>query len=383
MIGNDEFNNIRQELRGHDPLIKRIKLNEIQLDDKSIENGCIHIHGHSVPVSKSFFNRLGQVVNLNSSLMNRMSKHDDKSIQIKLLEAVKAYAESRDGGKDFLLIGDQDQHVITNIVVADRYTRLTNDTLFATAETLLNEVPGLSVESIDNTGSGNMSINLVHAKDADFDRLGPDEVFRFGVSLVNNHNTSEIKDFMYRLACSNGMIARTPTGEGPDLGGGGSRSGGGSTGPNAFRDILDQAHIWARDGFIPVSFQDKLNKAMNTQASLAEMSRAFELVESQLVEEDSERKIWLAKAAKVKLFPQLEETERRIVSKGYNPRELSLDQKKFIRTGRTIWDLVNDMTWLGSHKSTFPMTNNKKFKVEGGNLFVKNWDLQHANLANL
>lgn len=381
MIGNDEFNNIRQELSGQDPLIKRIKLRDIQLDDKSIENGCIHIHGHRVPVSRSFFNRLGQVVNLNISLMNRMAKHEDKMIQIKLLEAVKAYAETRDGGKDFLLIGDQDQHVITNIVVADRYSRLTNDTLFATAETLLNEVPGLSVESIDNTDNGNMSINLVHAKDAGFERLGPDEVFRFGVSLVNSHNTSSIDDFMYRLACANGMISKTPTGSGPDLGKGGGGAAG--SGPDAFRDILNQAHIWARDGFVPVSFKDKLDKAMSTQASLAEMSKAFDLVESQLTEEDPDRKIWLAKAAKVKLFPHLEESERRIIAKGFNPRELSPDQKKFIKTGHTIWDLVNDMTWLGSHKSTFPMTNPKKFKVEGGALFVKNWDLEHAALASI
>jgi hypothetical protein len=381
MIGNDEFNNIRQELSGHDPLIKRIKLRDIQLDDKSIENGCIHIHGHRVPVSRSFFNRLGQMVNLNVSLMNRMAKHEDKSIQIKLLEAVKAYAESRDGGKDFLLIGDQDQRVITNIVVADRYSRLTNDTLFATAETLLNEVPGLSVESIDNTGNSNMSINLVHAQDAGFERLGPDDVFRFGVSLVNSYNTSRIDDFMYRLACANGMISKTPTGSGPDLGKGGGGAAG--SGPNAFRDILNQAHIWARDGFVPVSFKDKLDKAMSTQASLAEMSKIFDLVESQLTEEDPDRKIWLAKAAKAKLFPHLEETERRIIAKGFNPREFSLEQKKFIKTGHTIWDLVNDMTWLGSHKSTFPMTNPKKFKVEGGALFVKSWDLEHAALASL
>jgi len=122
---------------------------------------------------------------------------------------------------------------------------------------------------------------------------------------------------------------------------------------------------------------------MNTQASLAEMSKAFEMVETQLTEEDPDRKIWLAKAAKTKLFPHLEETERRIIAKGFNPKELSPEQKKFIKTGHTVWDLVNDMTWLGSHKSTFPMTNPKKFKVEGGNLFVKSWDLQHAELANL
>lgn len=390
MIGNDEFNNIKAELSGQDPLIKRVRLNQIELDDRSIEQGRIYINGHAVPVSRSFFNRLGQVVNLNISLLNRMQKNEDKLVQLKLLEAVKAYAESRDGTKEFLLIGDPDKHQITNIVVADRYTRLTNETLFTTAETLLNEVPDLSVESIDHGADGNMSINLVHADEQGFDRLGPDEIFRFGVSLVNTPNTSQVKDFMYRLSCANGMISRDPGGDGPVLGGGptggGPKSGGGGSGgvgPDSFRDILSQAHIWAERGFIPVSFQDKLDRAMNTQASFAELSRVWDMVEQQITEEDPDRKLWICRAAKVHLFPQLEETERRILAKGFKPYELTPDQKKFIRTGRSIWDLVNDLTWLGSHKSTFDLSNPKRFKVEGGSLFVKKWDLEHAALASI
>lgn len=378
MISNDDFNNIKAELSGQDPLVKRVKLSQIVIDDHSIENSCIHVNGIRVPVLRSFFNRLGQVVNLNIGLLNRMQKNEDRLIQMKLLEAVKAYAETRDGGKDFLLIGDQDKHVITNIVVADRYARLTNGTLFETAEVLLNEVPGLSVESIDRQGTGNMSINLVHADDKGFERLGPDEIFRFGVSLVNGDNTSRVDDFMYRLACSNGMISKTPTGSGPKIGGGGSGSG-----PEAFRDILNQAHIWSQNGFIPISFQDRLDRAMTTQASYAEMSRAWDLVEYQLQDEDPDRKLWLAKAAKVQLFPHLEETERRILNKGFKPQDLTNEQKKFIKTGRTVWDLVNDITWLGSHASIYPMSSPKKFKVEGGNLFVKTWDLEHASLASI
>lgn len=389
MIGQDDFNKIREELSGKDPLVKRVKMTSIELTDESIKAHKIIIRGTEVPVSAGFFNRLGQVVGLNVALLNKMDKKNDKLIQIKLLEAVKAYSETRDGDKDFLLIGDPVERKIVNIVNADRYGRLTNDTIFETAEVLLNEVPDLEIESIDQTANGNMSINIIHTHDHGFERLGPDEVFRFGISLVNTPNQSQIKDFMHRLSCSNGMISRDggdgPTPLGPTGGGGGPRGGGGPglVGPEAFQDIINQAHVWARDGFMPASFQDKLTKAIDTQASYAELKRAFSMVEGQIHDEDPDRKHTLIQAAKHQLFPHLIETERRIISKGYDPLKLNFDEMKFIRTGRTIWDLVNDLTWLGSHNSTFNMRDPKAFKVEGGSLFVKKWDLANAALASV
>lgn len=380
MIENNEFTNIRAELNGQDPLVKRIKLADIRFDEHSVERNVIIVKGHKVPVMRSFFTRLAQVVGLNVGLLNRMQKNEDKLLQQKLLEAVKAYAETRDGSKDFFLIGDPDKHRIINIVVAERYNRLTNETLFQTAEMLINEIPDLSVESVDRFGDGNVSINLVHTKDAGFERLGPDEVFRFGISLVNMPHTSEIKDFVYRLVCANGMISRTSVGD--DLKFKGSNNGG-FVGPDAFRDIINQAHIWSNNGFIPISFEDKLGRAMDTQASLAELSRVWNLVQNQISEEDPDRKLKIVQSAKLQLFPHLEETERRLIAKGFDPKALIPDEMKFIRTGHTIWDLVNDLTWLGSHNSIFNFSSPKVFKVEGGNLFAKNWDLQHARLATV
>jgi hypothetical protein len=148
--------------------------------------------------------------------------------------------------------------------------------------------------------------------------------------------------------------------------------------------VLNQAHIWSRNGFVPVSFQDRLTRAVEAKASYAEASKVWNMVEDQLKEEDPDRKIWLVKAAKVQLFPALEATERRLISKGYDPRALTPDQSKFIRTDRSVWDLINDMTWLGSHQSTFDLSNPARFKVEGGNLFMKKtWDLEHAALASV
>lgn len=391
MIDSTEFENLKRNLSGKDPLLKRVRLSEITLTTDSIKKNTILVNGTPVKVARNFFMRLAQVVNLNTSLMNRMEKHDDIAIQIKLLEAVKAYAETRDGNTEFFLIGDQEKHELVNIVRADRYSRLTNDTLFDTAGILLNKVSDLYVQSVD-LREGDFNINLVHTKDAGFERLGPDEVFRFGISLVNSQNKSEIKDFMYRRSCANGMISRNDIdpdgGDGgtPTRFGGPKRLGGGGTslsGPDSFRAILEKAQFWSKGGFMPSGFKDRLELAMNTPSSLAEMNRAFSKVEQELREEDPDRKFWLVKTAKAQLFPALEEAERRLISKGYDPTILTLDQMKFVKTARSIWELVNDLTWIGSHKSTFDMRSSNQFKFEGGNLFTKEWDLKHAALAGV
>ena len=386
-MDENQFNEIRDELSGMDPLAKKVRLTDIRLEDNSIQHGVIFLHGNWIPVSPAFFNRLGQIVGINVALLNRMQKNNDREAQIKLLEAVKLYTETRDGGTtEYVLIGDPERHQIIDIVKASNYNRLANGTVFEIAQMLLNEIPGLSVQSIDCQGTG-MNINLIHAKDKVFEKFGPDEVFRFGVTLANTDKTTAIKDFAQRLSCDNGMITKLPDNDGPGplipRGPAGMGGGGGTVSPDTFRDIINQAHIWSERGFIPVSFEDKLERATKTRASYGEMLGAFNQVEWQIREEDPDRRSWLVKALKAKHFPMIEDVEKRIVTKGYNPNQLTNEEKKFIRTGRSIWDLVNDLTFIGSHDVGFNMANNRKFKVTAGGLFVKDWDLANVSMIEI
>ena len=372
MISQSEFNQFRDELLGNDPLIKRVKLSDIQLDDNSVKNNHIEIDGSQVPVSNKFFNRLAQAVNLNVSLMNKMAK-EDKTIETKLLQAVKSFSQTREGGdKDFLLIGDRDSHQLVNIAKADRYHRLSNETLFDTASLIMNEIPDMHIESIDRGGNGGVSINLIHGSEIGYERIGKDEVFRFGISLVSNATQSRVDDFFYRLACENGAVARNLStafefGEGAD----------------AFRKLLEQMQGWSKVGFVPKTFQDRLERAMVTKASYAEVERALYSVTNAIQEKDPDHKSRLIKSAEQQFFPEYDAASKRIFRAGHNPLTLTDAQKRFIKTDATIWDVVNELTWIGSHQSTFDIKNNKGFKVAGGSLFTKTWDLEHAGFAQI
>lgn len=372
MITQAQFTAAKSELAGQDPLTKRVRLSDIEITDQSISNGEIRVEGQAIPVTPKFFNRLGQAVNIQSGLLNRMGKNSDREVQTKLLQAVKGYSETRDGSKEFLLVGNAEQRRVGDIVKADRYNRLSNETLFNTAETILNTVPDLHIESIDRGGNGGVSINLVHGQQQGFERIGADEVFRFGVSLVNGENSSRVDDFFLRLSCANGAVSRSLNtafefGKGQD----------------AFRELINSMNGWAKVGFVPRTFKERLETATTTFASYAEIERAISVVTGQIKEQDPEFKVRLEQAVKGTHFHEYDQTTKRILMSGHNPVTLSDAQKKFIKTGSTVWDLVNELTWLGSHQSTFEFENNKRFKVEGGNLFAKTWDLQHAALASI
>lgn len=372
MLTQAQFNEARHNAGAHDPLIKRVRLNQIELDDKSIENGSIGLGGHKVPVGKKFFNSLASAVNLNQTIVTKMGKNDDKDVQIKLLKALKGYSETREGGKEFLLIGDAGQGELSRIAKADNYHRLSNETMFATAETIMNEVPDMHIESIDTGSNGKLSLNLIHGSQVGYERIGADEVFRFGISLVNTDYTSRVDDFFYRLSCANGAVARNLTtafefGQGED----------------AFRKLLTEMQGWSKNGFVPVTFAARLEAANDVQASYAEVERALWAVTGSIAEKDPDQKGHIIRAIEQQFFPTYDKTTKRIFRAGYNPLQLTDSQKKFIKTDMTIWDVVNELTWIGSHEQIWDLKNSKQFKVEGGSLFSKNWDLQHAGLASI
>lgn len=372
MINQTEFSRLRQEFDGNDPLVKRVRLQDIHLDDRSIVNNHIEIEGSRVPVSTKFFNRLGQAVNLGSSLISKMSKNEDQEVSTKLLQAVKTYSETRDGGQEFLLIGDSANRQVNNIIKADKYNRLSNDTLFATAETILNEIPDMHIESIDNGGPGGLSINMIHGSQVGYERIGKDEVFRFGISLVNGQTSSRVDDFFYRLACANGAVARNL-----------STAFKFGQGQGSFRELLDLMQGWAKTGFVPKTFQERLETAMRTPASYFELESALSRVTGAIHEKDPDLKQNLIKSAEQQFFPEYDETTKRIFRSGHNPLRLSDAQKRFIKTGATVWDVVNELTWIGSHDTAFDFKNRNGFKIEGGSLFAKGWDLEHAGLAQI
>jgi hypothetical protein len=112
------------------------------------------------------------------------------------------------------------------------------------------------------------------------------------------------------------------------------------------------------------------------------------IIAQQMVREDDPTlKKALIDGVQRQYFHTHADTMARIVRKGHNPAQLNDKQKSFIKTGMSIWDVVNSMTFLGSNNTGFSLENKHQLKEEAGRLFGKGtkegYDLQFAQFAQL
>jgi hypothetical protein len=84
-----------------------------------------------------------------------------------------------------------------------------------------------------------------------------------------------VDDFFLRLSCANGAVARNLNtafefGQGQD----------------AFRKLLESMTGWSKAGFVPRTFETRLEGAIRTKASYGELERVMNSVIGQIHDED-------------------------------------------------------------------------------------------------
>ena len=127
MLSQSEYNARKEELKDEDPLMKRVNLSQIGINKDSIKNNVIVIDNSIVPVNSNFWKSLGSAVNVNTGLIGKMNKAGDVELQTKLLTGLKDYAQTRESDKQFLLVGNADNHEITNIIEEPKHRMLDDE----------------------------------------------------------------------------------------------------------------------------------------------------------------------------------------------------------------------------------------------------------------
>jgi len=370
-------------------VVKTVPLSAISLDDKSISSGRITIGGVQVQVGANFFQKLSGFLKVSRSLTSEMIKNEDGKIAASLINGLKDYRQAN-GGKEVMLIANPTTREVVDICDPKRYRRMTSDSLMDVTERILNENPGITIETIDfNPHSGRSAINLLSSDEIGFPGAGKDEFFKFGFSIIQSPKDTIVEMYNQRLVCSNGL--RVSLGQGA-IGGNGQihfeeRFRLGSTSADDIKVFLNRIEEMKKARFIPGGFQQTLETAATTKASLLEVENAMITAQRLVREQDASLKTNFIENLSRKYFGSHAETMARIVRKGQNPMGLNDKQKSYIKTGQSIWDVVNSLTYLGSNDSGLPLDHKAELKAEAGRLFAKGtnggFDLQFAQYAQL
>jgi hypothetical protein len=159
------------------------------------------------------------------------------------------------------------------------------------------------------------------------------------------------------------------------------------TGADDVRKFLNQVDAMKKAGFIPGGFGHALGTAINTKASLAEVESAMILAQRKVKEVDPQFKKNFIDSIERNYFDGHKATMQRVMQKGQDPYKLNEKQKGFIKTGMSVWDVVNSMTYLGSNNSGIELSDKHELKAHAGDLFAKGtnagYDLQFAQYAQL
>ncbi len=389
-IEYSQFQQMREALVASDTVTKEVPLSSIGISPDSIKRHMIEVGGKPVAVGPHFFMRLANLLNMSAAMTNQFLKNEDGKIAVALMNGLKDY-QSRVGGKTtVLLVANSQTKSVVDVCDPKKFRRMSNSGILDIADRILNENKLISIDSIDSDPTtGKMVINLLNNEEIGFPKAGKDEFFKFGFSLVQSMRTTKSEGYNSRLVCSNGMRASLGTGS---IGGNSKiafsetfhLSSGSASDVQAFLQNIEKARA---QGFVPPAFNAVLTSAAQTPASLLEVEKAMRLSQH-LVDEDNPDMAKMYKdTVRLKYFDGYSEAMARATRKGYDPSTFSDKQKAMIRSGQSVWDVVNSLTFLGSNNSGIPLQNKHDLKFEAGKLFGKGtqdgFDCQNSGLASL
>jgi hypothetical protein len=388
-ITENNFTEIRQTLAKAECATKTVPLAAIEIDEKSLSRGEISIQGNRVPVSSGFFQKLAGILKMNSSLTKEMIKNEDGKIATNLINGLKNYRQSRGGG-EVMLIANPATREVVDICDPKRFRRMTNESLFDVTERIVNENSNLIIETIDhNPNNGRTVINLLNSEEVGFPGAGKDEFFKFGFSIIQTTKDTQIEMYNQRLVCTNGL--RVSLGQGA-IGGNRDiqfeeRFSLAGTGAEDIRIFLNRIDAMNKAGFIPAGFNTALSGAVSTKASLFEVENAMLSAQRLVREEDPGMKKAYIDTIARQYFHSYGDALARVAQKGHDTLSLTDKHKSFIKTGMSIWDVVNSLTFLGSNNTGLPLDNKHQLKESAGTLFGKGtrdgYDLQFSQFAQL
>lgn len=388
-VTTSQFEAIRETLTGNEHATKQVPISAIKLTDRSFALNQIEIGGQPVKVSSGFFLRMASMLKMNASLTREFMKNDNGKVAAAMMNALNDYRRTA-GGKDVLVIANPNTREVIDICDPRRYRRLTNESLFDMTEKIMNEHPSLIIETVDHSpNGGTATINFLNSEEVGFPGAGKDEFFKFGFSIIQTSKDTIVETYNTRLVCSNGM--RVSLGSGAI---GGNRDLNfeekfrlGGTEADDIRTFLNRVDAMKKAGFVPGGFNSAIQSAISTKASLAEVENAMMLAQRKVREDDPQFKKGFIDAIERNYFGGHAETMARIAQKGMDPYKLNDKQKSFIKTGQSVWDVVNSLTYLGSNNSGIELENKYELKAQAGDLFAKGtgagFDLQFAQYAQL
>ena len=339
----------KAETRNSQSLRKTVAIRDIQL----INDTTIEYQGKRLAITKDAFKGLMKMIGMSQTFASKFEKLFNPETKAKFINQMKN-AMATQLNEITIILSPTTKKIVgfskkpTDLISHERFIGLT-DRLVAQ-----HGVDTTNWSLVANNGS--VTINAFNPT-AQFGVYGvANEVFTAGLTMKNSPlGGIQVMPYVNRLWCANGCTTAMAS-ESYALN---------DLSADSMEKFFEHMSQLRKNKFIPTGFQDRVKQAIETPASMREMSWAHNQIKKHVGD-------------KAESWIPLMENEA-----AYSKANIGIVEPKSAKSNQSIWSVVNGMTHVATHApDMFAMNMQDKdsteLMVQAGNLLGKQWNLQGA-----
>lgn len=339
------------------PIRKTVPLGSIGI----LGPGRLSVNGKEVPIEYSAFMQFAKILGVPVTFQKKVDKlfseEASTSIINKMKEAMSIY-----GLKTVCLVASPTEKKIIS-VNKDENSIISNTSFFESIGGIISD-HNLEVRDFSVGSDGSVHLNTF-SPSSGWDLNGlKDEYFQGGISFFNNPKDGfVVTPYINRLSCLNGSVGESfkETIEIKKLN------------ETLIQGLYMSIDQFAKRGFQPMEFKNKVELAMKTPASYAELEAAAELITRSSGLKRSEIDKWNT----------IMETTETYERHGIIPMFMTPEQKKNAKTGTPIWDVVNGLTHFSTHDTGIFVEDNDRRWIQrkAGDMICETHDMENMVMS--
>jgi hypothetical protein len=286
---------------------------------------AISVEGSRLPMDPDALNGMIDMFGIGKRFANQFDQFVGSDGLIEVMNRFRS-ALAANENKGLTLSIDPDQEVITGI--GERKPRVSMEGFFQIVEDVLGRYD-LDVHRFTRSSNGitvatkneDRSVNIPHLEE---------ESYKSGLEFRSDMGQMDFRYMLEREICTNGMTGMVPA-EQLSLT---------SLKDRAVQRFYDGIQSLADQMFLPEDFRDKLERNIDTPASVAEVEDSFEVLKQ--ASRECQNPSLLSHIPMHRIRAAYEDI-------GYPVDEMTRTERKNARTDISVHDLVNEITWVASH----------------------------------
>ena len=348
-LSSDIIANRKAETRNSQSLRKTVAIRDIQL----INDTTIEYQGKRLAITKDAFKGLMKMIGMSQTFASKFEKLFNPETKAKFINQMKN-AMATQLNEITIILSPTTKKIVgfskkaTDLISHDRFIGLTDRLVDQNGF----EITNWGVDA----NNGSVTINAFNPK-AQFGVDGvANEVFTAGLTMKNSPlGGIQVMPYVNRLWCANGCTTAMAS-ESYALN---------DLSADSMEKFFEHMSQLRKNKFIPTGFQDRVKQAIQTPASMREMSWAHNQIKKHVGD-------------KAESWIPLMENEA-----AYSKANIGIVEPKSAKSNQSIWSVVNGMTHVATHApDMFAMNMQDKdsteLMVQAGNLLGKQWNLQGA-----